>query len=209
MFKINRTLAEKALADVNSKTDKGSSSNDVFDMFKLTMCNIIEIQSALSKYDMCNWVVYADRWINNRLSLNTRNYGRGAIVYADLGAQNFRYEPSYSHPCIILKEKRDTVLLVPCSSKKYGKGYSDIIDADVSDGFRINTGVQVYAFRWVHKNRIISAAGRASGSLLDKIDLEMLKLIPTYKLEITRLNAQIAALQQEVERLKKKIPDSE
>ncbi len=202
MFKINRTSIENAAKSANAKTDKGKSHNDVFDTFKLAICNIIEIQSALSKYDMCSWIAYTDRWIDNQSSTNTRNYGRGAIVYTDLGAQNFRYEPSHSHPCVILKEKRDTVLIVPCSSKKYGKGYSDIIDASVSDGFSVNTGVQIHSFRWVHKNRIISAAGRVSSDLLDKIDIEMLKLIPTYKLEVKRLNAQIASLQQEIEKLK-------
>lgn len=204
MFKINRTSIESAAKTANAKIDKGNADTDVFDTFKLAVCNIIEIQSALSKYDMCSWINYTDRWIDNQSSMNTRNYGRGAIVYVDLGAQNFRYEPSYSHPCIILKEKRDTVLVVPCSSKKYGKGYSDIIDASTADGFSINTGVQVHSFRWVHKNRIISAAGRVSSNLLDKIDREILKLIPTYKLEVNKLNAQIEALQQEIKRLKQK-----
>lgn len=204
MFKINRTSIENAAKTANAKIDKGNTYDDVFDTFKLAVCNIIEIQSALSKYDMCSWIAYADRWIDNQSSMNTRNYGRGSIVYVDLGAQNFRYEPSYSHPCIILKEKRDTVLVVPCSSKKYGKGYSDIIDASTVDGFSVNTGVQVHSFRWVHKNRIIYAAGRVSSDLLDKIDREILKLIPTYKLEVNKLNAQIEALQQEIKRLKQK-----
>lgn len=204
MFKINRTSIESAAKTANAKIDKGNSDTNVFDTFKLAVCNIIEIQSTLSKYDMCSWIAYADRWINNQSNDNIRSYGRGAIVYADLGAQNFRYEPSYSHPCIILKEKRNTVLIVPCSSKKYGKGYSDIIDASAADGFSVNTGVQVHSFRWVHKNRIISAAGRVSSSLLDKIDAEILKLIPTYKMEINRLNAQIASLQKEIEKLKQK-----
>lgn len=202
MFKIDRKKIEDTAKIANAKLDKGNSDTDVFDTFKLAVCNIIEIQSALSKYDMCSWIAYADRWINNQSNENTRSYGRGAIVYADLGAQNFRYEPSYSHPCIILKEKRNTVLIVPCSSKKYGKGYSDIIDASAADGFSVNTGVQVHSFRWVHKNRIISAAGRVSGGLLDKIDMEMLKLIPTYKLEVNKLNAKIESLQQEIEKLK-------
>lgn len=202
MFKIDRKTIENTAKTANAKMDKGNSDANVFDIFKLSICNIIEIQSALSKYDMCSWIAYADRWINNQSNENTRSYGRGAIVYADLGAQNFRYEPSYSHPCIILKEKRNTVLIVPCSSKKYGKGYSDIIDASAVDGFSVNTGVQVHSFRWVHKNRIISAAGRVSGGLLDKIDMEMLKLIPTYKLEVNKLNAKIESLQQEIERLK-------
>ena len=204
MFKIDRKAIEDTAKTANAKIDKGNSDTNVFDTFKLAVCNIIEIQSALSKYDMCSWIAYADRWINNQSSENTRSYGRGSIVYVDLGAQNFRYEPSYSHPCIILKEKRNTVLVVPCSSKKYGKGYSDIIDASTADGFSVNTGVQVHSFRWVHKNRIISAAGKVSSGLLDKIDMEMLKLIPTHKLEMQKLNAQIASLQQEMEKLKQK-----
>ena len=207
MFRINRTDLENISKSANSKIDQGNSNSRVFDLFKLTVCNIVEKMSALSIYDMCHWIIHIERWINNQNYHNTRNYGRGTIVNLDLGAQNFLYEPSYTHPCIILHEKRDTILVVPCSSKKYGKGYIDIIDATSADGFSVCTGVQVHSFRWVHKNRIISPVGRVDSNLLDKIDSEMLKLIPSYKLEITKLLSEIDNMQQEIYELKKEISD--
>lgn len=205
MFNINRTNLENLSKAGNAKMDPGSSNSNVFDSFKLTICNIVEKLSTLSIYDMCHWITHIDRWINNQTYQNTRSYGRGTIVNLDLGAQNFRYEPSYTHPCIILHESRDTILVVPCSSKKYGKGYIDVIDATPADGFTVNTGVQIRSFRWVHKNRIISPVGRVSSDLLDKIDREMLKLIPTYKLETIKLNAKIESLQEEIDELREKL----
>lgn len=205
MFKINRTSMESAAKSANAKIDKGSSNSDVFDIFKLSICNIIEIQSELSKYDMCHWINYIDRWISNNARNNSISYGRGTIVNVDLGAQNYKHEPSYLHPCIILCESKYSALVVPCSSKQYGKGYIGVIDAEVSDGFSVKTGVQMQAYRWIHKNRIISSVGHINGNLLNKIDKEMLSIIPSYKLEIAKLNADIAQKQAEIDKLQNDI----
>lgn len=205
MFKINRKTIEDTAKTANAKIDKGNSDTDVFDTFKLAVCNIIEIQSALSKYDMCHWINYIDRWICNNARNNSISYGRGAIVNVDLGAQNYKHEPSYLHPCIILCESKYSALVVPCSSKQYSKGYIGVIDAEVSDGFSVKTGVQMQAYRWVHKNRIISPVGHVNGSLLDKIDREMLSIIPSYKLEIAKLNADIVQKQADIDKLQNDI----
>lgn len=207
MFKIDRKTIENTAKTANAKMDKGNSDANVFDIFKLSICNIIEIQSALSKYDMCHWINHIDRWISNNARNNSISYGRGTIVNVDLGAQNYKHEPSYQHPCIILCESKYSALVVPCSSKQYGKGYIGVIDAEVSDGFSVKTGVQMQAYRWVHKNRIISSVGHITGSLLDKIDKEMLSTIPTYKLEIAKLNANIEQKQKEIDKLQNAIEE--
>lgn len=204
MFKIDRQRIENETKQQNSKNRSANTNNFVYDNFKLSIANVIDTLKDLSIYDMAQWINNIDRWIKNKTFENTQTYGRGCIVFLDLGAQNFRYEPSYTHPCVIIAENKNMILIVPCSSKKYGKNLSGIIDATSADGFSSNTGVQIDCMRWVHKNRVISAVGRAKGTILDKIDNHLLDLIPTYKKEITKLNAEITALKEQVSELSKK-----
>lgn len=201
MFNINRNDMTNATRQPNAKIQKASTDDTVYDSFKLSIANVIDALKELSVYDMAQWINHIDRWIKNRASNNTQNYGRGCIVLLDLGAQNFRYEPSYTHPCIIIAETKCMALVVPCSSKRYGKGYSGIIDATTGDGFSSNTGVQADSFRWVNKNRIISPVGRTSNNILDKIDRYILDLTPTYKKEKAHLNAEIASLKAQLDKL--------
>lgn len=198
MFKIDRNSINNATKQPDSKNRNANTDNFVYDSFKLSIANVIDTLKDLSIYDMAQWINNIDRWIKNKTMENTKTYGRGCIVFLDLGAQNFRYEPSYTHPGVIIAENKNMVLIVPCSSKKYGKNLPGIIDATPLDGFGSNTGVQVDCLRWVHKNRIISAVGRAKGTILNKIDQHILDLIPTYKKEISNLNAEISALKEQV-----------
>ncbi|MDE7120643.1 MAG: type II toxin-antitoxin system PemK/MazF family toxin [Oscillospiraceae bacterium] len=200
MFTIKRKDMENATKQPDAKTKFASTDSTIYDSFKLSIWNMIDTLKDLSVYDMAQWINHIDRWIKNKNMENTKKYGRGCIVFVDLGAQNFRYEPSYTHPAVIIAETKNMVLIVPCSSKRYGKRNSGIIDATSADGFSSNTGVQVDSFRWVHKNRIISEVGRAKGSVLDKIDSYILSITPSYKKEKSELNA-------EIERLKKQIAD--
>lgn len=209
MFKINRNNMETEAKQQNSKSIKANTNDTVYDSFKLSISNVIDALKDLSIYDMAHWINNIDRWIKNQNHENTQTYSRGRIVYLDLGAQNFRYEPSYTHPAIIIAENKNMVLIVPCSSKKYGKGLPGIIDATSADGFSSNTGVQVDCLRWVHKNRIISAVGRAKGTILDKIDRHILDMTPTYKKEIAALNATISQLNAQINTLQAQINQEE
>lgn len=195
---------DSAASQPYSKNRNANTDNIVYDHFKLSIANVIDTLKDLSIYDMAQWINNIDRWIKNKTVENTKMYGRGCIVFLDLGAQNFRYEPSYTHPGVIIAENKNMILIVPCSSKKFGKNLPGIIDATPADGFGSNTGVQVDCLRWVHKNRIISAVGRAKGTILDKIDCHILNLTPTYKKEITKLNAEISVLKEQVSKLSKK-----
>jgi len=198
MFTINRSNIEKISKDLDAKKKAGKTNKIVFDTFKLSILNLIENIEDYLVYDMAHWINNVDRWIKNNSSRNTTKYKRGTIAILDLGSQNFRYEPSYSHPCVILVNKEDHILVVPCSSKKFGKGYSDVIDADKTNGFSSNTGVQIESYRWVNKNRVISVVGNVDNLLLNKIDDWILQTIPSHKLEISKL-------QSEIEELKRKL----
>lgn len=148
---------------------------------------------------MAHWINNIDRWLHNRHAENIVSYKRGSILFVDLGANNFRYEPSFTHPCIVLAQNKNFILIVPCSSKKYGKNFPDVIDATINDGFSCNTGIQIKHFQWVSKNRVISSMGAASSRVLTLIDQELLKLIPSYKLEVLQKNSLIEQLQSQLD----------
>lgn len=96
------------------------------------------------------------------------------------------------------------MMVVPCSSKKYGKGYGGIIDATTSEGFRKNTGIQIESVRWIHKNRVISTVGKVESTVLNKIDTYLLNTIPTYKKEKVRfnvINRQLYEAKKEIDKL--------
>ncbi len=196
---------ERMAKSTDAKAKPGSSNKTVFDTFKLTMLNLVEITKDYFVYDMINFINNIDRWIKNQVSENTTKYERGAIVFLDLGSLNFKYEPSYTHPCIVLENRKHTILIVPSSSKKFGKGFPDIIDATKNDGFSNNTGIQIESYRWVHKNRVISVVGRVSSGILDEIDKRILEMVPTYKLKVNQLNAQVKDLENKLQEANTKI----
>ena len=153
----------------------------------------------LPVYNAAHWVCNMDRWIDNLQSDNKATYQRGEIVFLDLGAQNFKYEPSYTHACIVLANRSKSILIVPCSTKKFRSGYRDIIDATPANGFMRNTGIQSESFRWVNKNRVVSRTGkRVSSDILDRLDHVLVSFAPSHSREISRLNGEIQRLNQKI-----------
>ena len=55
---------------------------------------------------MAHWINNTDRWLHNRTYVNTTGYKRGSILMVDLGATNYRFEPSFTHPCVVLAEMK-------------------------------------------------------------------------------------------------------
>lgn len=127
-------------------------------------------------------------------------------MFLDLGAQNFKYEPSYTHACIVLANRKKSILIVPCSSQKYKSGYRDVIDATPADGFMKNTGIQSESFRWVNKNRIVSrTCKKVSSAILEKIDQVLVSFAPSNRKELVRLNGEIARLNKRVSELEEEV----
>lgn len=169
------------------------------DAVKLLFVNIIDEIMKLPVYNAAHWVCNMDRWIDNLQSDNKTTYQRGEIVFLDLGAQNFKYEPSYTHACIVLANRSKSILIVPCSTKKFQSGYRDIIDATPANGFMRNTGIQSESFRWVNKNRVVSRTGkRVSSDILDRLDHVLVSFAPSHSREISRLNGEIQRLNQKI-----------
>lgn len=216
MFKIDRNKMDANSKLFNAKSIPGKNNKDSHNSFKSTIWNLIEKVGEFTIYEMSHWICNIDRWLSNRSYTHKYTYHRGDILSIDLGATNFKFEPSFTHPCIVLKNTKDSLLIVPCSSKKFGQGYHDIIDAHAKvDGFKHNTGIQINCFRWIHKNRVISKVGKTSPRILDEINSHMLKLIPTYKKEKAKFKAesehnvilkdQLLNSEKEIETLKEEI----
>ena len=198
MIPINRRQVDTLSKQLNSKQTLGKNDSALYPIFAHSLINADDTIKEFSTYEMAHWTNYADRWVSNRTSRqNTTGYARGTIVYVDLGAGNFGHEPSFSHPGIVLDQNRDSILLAPCSSKKYGKGFPEIVDATTSDGFSTNTGVQTNSIRWLSKNRVISIIGTTSSRVLNCIDTLILKSIPLYTREILDKDNRIAVLETE------------
>jgi len=199
MFRINRTRIEGETRSADAKRQMLHDNSTVLDAVKLLFVNIIDEIMKLPVYNAAHWVCNMDRWIDNLQSDNKATYQRGEIVFLDLGAQNFKYEPSYTHACIVLANRSKSILIVPCSTKKFRSGYRDIIDATPANGFMRNTGIQSESFRWVNKNRVVSRTGkRVSSDILDRLDHVLVSFAPSHSREISRLNGEIQRLNQKI-----------
>ena len=170
MFRINRTRIEGETRSADAKRQRLHDNSTVLDAVKLLFVNIIDEIMKLPVYNAAHWVCNMDRWIDNLQSDNKATYQRGEIVFLDLGAQNFKYEPSYTHACIVLANRSKSILIVPCSTKKFQSGY-----------------------------RVVSRTGkRVSSDILDRLDHVLVSFAPSHSREISRLNGEIQRLNQKI-----------
>lgn len=206
MFSINTNELEQQSRLLNSKINLARNNPVVFDSLKLCFVNYIDIVTKWPVYNTSHWINNVDRWRNNLNYTNYRKFKRGDIVYVDLGAQNFGHEPSYSHICVVLKNNFDSILVVPCSTKQFGKGRPGVIDATTADGFLRDTGIQTECFRWISKNRVIShTRNKVTNAILEQIDKALLSLAPSIVLKIQNKDQIIASQQQQILNLQEQI----
>lgn len=209
MISINRTQVDTLSKQLNSKQTLGKNDATLYPIFAHSQVNTNDVLKEFTTYEMAHWTNNTDRWLSNRANTNTTGYKRGTIIYADLGATNFRYEPSFTHPCVVLDQNRNFILVAPCSSKKYGKGYPEIVDATPADGFSCNTGIQTNGIRWISKNRIISTIGTTSTRVLNCVDTLILNSIPLHKMQLIEKDNEIETITNEKDSLETEKEDLE
>ena len=197
MIPINRAQVDNLSKQFNSKQTLGKNDANLYPLFAHSLVNTNDIIKEFTTYEMAHWTNNTDRWLFNRRNVNTAGYARGTIIYADLGATNFKYEPSFTHPCLVLDQNRNFIMVAPCSSKKYGKGYPEIVDATPLDGFSCNTGIQTNGIRWISKNRVISTIGTTSTRVLNCVDSLILTSIPLHKMLLLEKSKEIDKLENE------------
>ena len=197
MISINRTQVDNLSKQLDSKRTAGKDDATLYPIFAHSLVNTNDVLKDFTTYEMAHWTNNIDRWISNRTATNTTGYARGTIIFADLGATNFKYEPSFTHPCIVLDQNRSFILVAPCSSKKYGKGYPEIVDATPADGFSCNTGIQTDGLRWISKNRVVSTIGTTSTRILNCVDTLILKSVPLHKKQLIEKDKEIETMKNE------------
>ena len=206
MFSINRNSLQQEASQTNAKQEPVRNNRTVFDAVKLSFANLIDSIAGLATYNAAHWACNIDRWHNNLNTNNTVTYKRGDIIFLDLGAQNFSHEPSYTHACIVLADRYDSILVVPCSTKQYGTNHTGIIDATSADGFLRNTGIQSESFRWVSKNRVVSKTGnKVSPAVLDKLDQVLLSFAPSVKNQIKQKDILISNQKEQISLLQEQL----
>ena len=206
MFPVNIPSLQNEANRAEAKNQSVRTNQTVFSALKLSIVNLVDTVTEIAIYNAVHWIGNIDRWLRNQSSANTTTYKRGDIVFLDLGAQNFKHEPSYTHACIVLANRFDSILIVPCSTKQYGTGHQGIIDATPRDGFVKNTGIQTENFRWVSKNRVVSNTGnKVSSDVLNKLDAVLLSFSPATKNLIAQKDAKIKNQQEEIESLKNQL----
>lgn len=186
MIPINQTDVTNITKQSDAKVKPGRDNPVLYRLHAASLTNMIDLIRNFSEYEMAHFINNNERWIANRGKNTSTAFKRGDILMIDLGAHNFRNEPSFPHPCIVLHQNFSTLLIVPCSSKKYGTGYAEIVDATISDGFRVNTGIQTSSYRWVNKNRVMNRMGTASSRVMKEIDSKLLTPIPSHRLMINQ-----------------------
>ena len=206
MFSINRNSLQQEASQINAKQEPVRNNQTVFDAVKLSFANLIDSIAGLATYNAAHWACNIDRWHNNLNTNNTVTYKRGDIIFLDLGAQNFSHEPSYTHACIVLADRYDSILVVPCSTKQYGTNHTGIIDATSADGFLRNTGIQSESFRWVSKNRVVSKTGnKVSPAVLNKLDQVLLSFAPSVKNQIKQKDILISNQKEQISLLQEQL----
>lgn len=191
----------------NNKIIPGKRKEKLFAYYNKAIESYFKYLSSLDAYEMGQVTNAIDHFLNDKKmeKPSEDDYRRGCIVLADFGFTNFGFEFSYPHPAIVLAQSRYHVFVVPCSTKKFGKGYSDVLDGYQSDGFEENTGVILNGMRWCSKTRLICKIATASKRILTQLDAFQLAKIPLYKELIEEKGSMIKKLQEENENLKKKL----
>lgn len=194
-FRIDKRQIKDEIRQPNAKTQDAKDNQIVYEGFKHSMWNLLEDLQKSKNYNLGQWVLSTERWLANQYQDNGVSLKFGDIVSLDLGAANYKTEPSFEHPAIVLVSDAKTMFIAPCSSKAYGHGYQGVIDAvpeDTNGGFNQNTGIQMKSLRWVHKNRIITKLGKVTNPvLLESIQEQVLIFFPQIKQKMIHLQEQL------------------
>lgn len=204
MNKINKKQVEKIYKGISeSKTISGNEVKNLKIVYEKAIENFNKYLSELSVYEMAQAINSITHFLEDKTSeKKAKEYKRGDIVIIDYGFMNFGFEFSYPHPSIVLCTTKNYMLVAPGTTKKFGKGYQDVLDAYKDDGFEENTGILLDGVRWISVNRAIEKIGEASIRVLRKVEEFTLNHILTYSFEKSKKRKEIVALMRENESLK-------
>ena len=207
----NDAILRKYTEDVTQKCVNATDAPDLVLQFIEFEALNRKLLNYTSAYELANSLKSYKFWYdkrnfepNTKFKPNSRD-----VYYVDLGAFKIKYEEGFLHPCLIIKTYGDKALVVPGSTKKFGKGGFLIEDVVAGDGFVSNTGLLMDQIRCVSTTRI-------QGLKLGRMKLETFKrienkLFDTYlvnkKAEFEKLKNDKTQLEADCEVLNRKIED--
>lgn len=157
---------------IQLQNSKKTPANTLVELLRELQMFFLELYSELkniSIYHLSQWILGSYYWIKNRNKKVKKSFNRGDIIYADLGHSNYGYEASYEHPCVVIYNGYDFLLVIPGSTGRHGVRSDFILSCD--NGFQHPTGLQLDQVRYISKARVKSdVVGRVDTTILDYIN---------------------------------------
>lgn len=179
MNKINRKEVENLGRIREGKYDVGLDNQKLSTYFDQSLEELKIYCKNASSFELSQMINHIDHWVkDDRINPYYENYEVGSILYCDFGAMNFGFELSFPHPCVVLAQRKAFMLVAPCSTKKYGHNFDDILDGTIEDGFQQNTGIIVDNVRWISKGRVIARMGKVHDDFLRKLIRATVSFLP-------------------------------
>lgn len=172
MGNLNDIILRKYTEDITQKGIRAIDAPElVLQFIEYEKLNHSLLHST-SAYELANSLRSYKFWYDKR-NIEPPKFKPNArdVYYVDLGAFNIKYEEGFIHPCLVVKSYGDKALVVPGSTKKYGKGGFLIEDITLGDGFTNNTGLLIDQLRCVSVTRFKGKKlGRVSPETFKKIE---------------------------------------
>jgi mRNA-degrading endonuclease toxin of MazEF toxin-antitoxin module len=207
MEKISKKKVEEIYKGLSEcKMTKGSEVESLKSVYEKAIHNFLDYLSSLSAYEMAQAINSITHFIEDKTQeRKPKDFERGDIIIVDYGFMNFGFEFSFPHPSVVLSATKNYLFVAPCTTKKFGRGFSDVLDSYIEDGFQENTGVLLDGVRWISKNRAIEKIGCASYRVLRKIEEFTLNHMLTYTFEKSKRRKEMVKLQIENDTLRMEV----
>lgn len=203
---LNESVLKVFCEDVAKKSVKAVNEPTLVKEFLKYIQMNNQFMSTTSAYEIASTMRSYSTWYDNKDIEPNNKYGeQREVYYIDLGAFNLKYEEGYVHPCVIIKRYGTNVLVIPGSTKSYGKSNDLIFDIDAGNGFKENTGLMLDQIRCVSTTRFVSKLeyGKVSPEVFnDVLDRVMKKLFSGKFHEYTQFKLRNEKLQKQLEREK-------
>lgn len=213
-FNINEQILIDICTDISNKSIKAINNSDLM----IEICTYFQMQHEYikdnSSYNVANSIRSYNMWYKNKDKEPINRFvNPREVFFVDLGAFNLKYEEGFVHPCVVLKQYGNSVILIPGSTKSYGKTDKLIFDVQATDGFKENTGVMLDQIRMVSITRLGSKIGKMSSETFIDMNKQIIQKFfghhyseyEKLKADNKKLNKKIDQLTNELEQLKKQI----
>lgn len=171
-FKLDDAILKKNCEDEAKKRVLSIEDPEVVKEFLKYIQIQNEFMSSTSAYEISSIIRSFFTWYQNKDIEPAKSWAtHREVYYVDLGAFNLKYEEGYMHPCLVVRKYGSSAIVIPGSTKKYGKSDPLIYDVQAGNGFKENTGLMLDQIRCVSTTRLICKLkyGKISPDVFSKI----------------------------------------